>query len=131
MSWFSKFVGDPLKALLAKVIADGTSDLKALAGDVAAQLPAAPVSATVETAFQTAVQTAVDGYLTAAVGTVPVIGSELSADAVTEANEAIDYMVEVGGKAINSLAASAKATLAAVAKASPTAGVAAGAVGAS
>jgi hypothetical protein len=117
MSWFSKYIGDPLKALLAKVEATGEAELKQLAGQVAAQLPAAPVSATAESAFETALTTAADVFITAGVGSVPAVGTALAPTAVAVANEVIDYMVTKGTAQINALAAAAKASLAEVAAA--------------
>lgn len=134
MSWFSKYIGDPLKALLAKVEATGEADLKQLAGQVASQMPASPVSATAETAFETALTTAADAFITAGAGTVPVVGAELAPTAVATANEVIDYMVTKGTAQINALAAAAKASLAAVSASSASGGgseAAPGAVGAS
>ncbi len=118
MSWFSKYVGDPLKALLAKAVALGDAELKALAGQVAAQLPAAPITATAETAFETALTTGFDALLTSVVGPVPAAGEALEADALAAGNAAIDYGVEKGTAALNALAAAAKAQLASYAKAS-------------
>jgi len=117
MSWFSEYVGDPLKALLAKAIATGDADLKGLAGQVASQLPAAPISASAETAFETALTAAADSVITGVVGQVPVVGAVLAPTAVAEGNAAIDYMVEKGTAALNSLAAAGKARLAALAAA--------------
>jgi len=129
MSWFSEYVGDPLKALLAKVEATGEADLKALAGQVAAQLPAAPISAAAETAFETALTAAADGLIKTVVGEVPVAGAALAPAAVTAGNAAIDYMVQKGAASLNTLAAAAKARLSAVAAPAAATGVAPGAVG--
>jgi hypothetical protein len=130
MSWFSEYVGDPLKALLAKAEAEGSAELKALAGQVAKGLPAAPISATAETAFETALTAAADGLITTVVGEVPLVGAALAPTAVAEGNAAIDYMVQKGGAALNALAAAAKARLAALAAApAATPGVAPGGVG--
>lgn len=112
MSWFSKYVGDPLKALLAKAEAAVESDLKALAGQVAGTLPAAPVTAAAETAFVTSLQSAADTLLISTLGAVPVAGAALTPEAEAAANAAIAYLVQKGGEALNALAAEAKATLA-------------------
>jgi hypothetical protein len=116
MSWFSEYVGDPLKALLAKAVAMGDAELKALAGQVAASLPAAPVTATAETAFETVLQGGFDALVTSVVGQVPVAGQTLEAEAIAAGNAAIDYGVEKGAAALNALAAAAKAKLIALAK---------------
>jgi hypothetical protein len=134
MSWFSEYIGDPLKALLAKAAASADADLKALAGKVAATLPAAPISASAETQFETDLTTAADKLITSAVGSVPVVGAALAPTAVADGNAAIDYMVEKGAAALNSLAAAAKAKLAALAApaaSAATTGIEPGGVGAS
>ncbi len=115
MSWFSKYVGDPLKALLVKAEQAAETELHTLAGDVAKTLPAAPVTAAVEVQFETDLQAAVDTAISAAVGPVPGVGSTLAPEAVAAANAAIDYLVQKGGASLNALAAQAKATLAAYA----------------
>ncbi len=125
MSWFSQYVGDPLKALLVKAEQAVETDLHALASDVAKTLPAAPVTAAVEVQFETDLQTAVDAAITAAVGPVPVVGAQIDAAAVAEANKAIDYLVQKGGASLNALAAQAKAKLTAFAAQTPSTGVAA------
>jgi hypothetical protein len=131
MSWFSKYVGDPLKALLVGAEHAAEAELKVLAGQVAQTLPAAPITATAEVAFETALQTAMDGVLTAAVGDVPVVGAVLAPEVVTQANAALDYVVAKGTASLNALAAQAKARIAALSQA-PAGGVvqpAPGAVG--
>jgi len=111
MSWFSEYVGDPLKALVAKAAASLDTDLKALAGQVAKDLPPAPISASAETACETSLQTAMDAVITDAVGEIPVAGALLAPEAVSAGNAAIDYAVQKGTAALNSLAATAKAQL--------------------
>jgi hypothetical protein len=115
MSWLSEYVFDPLKTLLAKVEATGESDLKALAGQVSAQLPAAPVVDAALTAFQTGLQTAVDGALTAIVGEVPIEGAVLAPAAVEAANTGLTYLEGQAATYINGLIAAAKAKLTSVA----------------
>ena len=131
MGWFEQYVGDPLKALLVGAEKAVETELKALAGEVAKTLPAAPITATAEVAFETAVQAAVDGVITSIVGEVPAVGVMLAPEIVTQANAAIDYVVAKGGASLNSLAAQAKARLLALTLA-PAGGVTApvpGAVG--
>ncbi len=132
MSWFSEYIGDPVKALVAKAAASADADLKALAGQVAKTLSPAPISASAETAFETAIQTGMDAVITDAVGEIPVAGALLAPEAVAAGNAAIDYAVQKGVAALNSLAATAKAQLAAFSQ-SPApalaAGIASGAVG--
>ena len=125
MNWFESHVWNPLKTLVDKVIATGEADLKILAGQVAAQIPASPITTAAETAFETAIETALDGVITSVVGQVPVEGAVLSPAAVAAANEAIDYVVGKGDAGLNSLAAAAKAKLSAIAgaPAHDTAGV--------
>jgi hypothetical protein len=115
MSWFSEYVGDPLKALLAKALAEGTADLKALAGQVASTMSSAPISATTETNFETAIQTGFDALVTDVVGPVPVVGAYLEPAAIAAGAAAIDYGVEKGAAALNALGATAKAKLTALA----------------
>jgi hypothetical protein len=134
MSWFSEYIGDPIKALIAKAAAGVDAELKILAGQAAAALPPAPISASAETAFETAIQTGMDAVIIDAVGEIPVAGALLAPEAVAAGNAAIDYAVAKGAAALNSLAASAKARLAAFAQApapapAATTGVASGAVG--
>lgn len=131
MSWFSEYVGDPLKAMLAKAIATGDAELKALAGQVAASLPAAPVTATAEAAFETAMTAAADGLLIAALGQAGPIGVAAEGPTEAEANAVIDFMVKKGGDQLNALAAAAKAKVASLTNTSGGAGsgVAAGGVG--
>jgi len=137
MSWFSEYVGDPVKALIAKAAAGVDAELKVLAGQAAAALPAAPISASAETAFETAIQTGMDAVITDAVGQIPAVGAVLAPEAVAAGNAAIDYAVVKGVAALNALAATAKAQLTAFAKASedraafsqsPATGVASGGV---
>jgi hypothetical protein len=113
MSWFSEYIGDPIKALISKAAASLDADLKALAGQAAATLPPAPISASAETALETAIQGAMDVVITDAVGEIPVAGALLAPEAVAAGNAAIDYAVVKGTAALNSLAATAKAKLAA------------------
>ncbi len=115
MSWFSEYVGDPLKALLAKAVALGDAELVKLAGQVAAKMPAAPITATAETTFETVIQTGFDALVTSVVGPVPVVGKTLEADVIAAGNAAIDYGVEKGAAALDALAAAAKAKLAGMA----------------
>jgi hypothetical protein len=122
MSWFSEYVGDPIKALISKAAAGVDAELKALAGEAAKALPAAPISATAETAFETAIQTAMDGVITDAVGAIPAVGAVLAPEAVAAGNAAIDYAVQKGTTALNSLAASAKAKLAGFSKSAAAGG---------
>ena len=122
MSWFSEYVGDPLKALLVGVEATAEADLKALAGQVAAQLPASPISATAEVAFEGGLAAAMDGMITAAVGSLPVVGQVLAPEAVAAGNAAIDYAVTRGTAALNALAVQAKAKLASLSQALPAPG---------
>jgi len=130
MSWFSEYVGDPLKALVAKAAASLDADLKALAGRVAATLPPAPISASAETAFETAIQTGMDAVITDAVGEIPVAGALLAPEAVAAGNAAIDYAVAKGTAALNALAATAKAQLVAFSQPpAPASGVSSGGVG--
>jgi hypothetical protein len=132
MSWFSEYIGDPVKALVAKAAAGVDADLKALAGQAAQALPPAPISASAETALETAIQGAMDVVITDAVGKIPVAGAVLAPEAVAAGNAAIDYAVQKGVAALNSLAATAKAQLASFAQSPPPpapAGIASGAVG--
>jgi len=119
MSWFSEYVGDPLKALLAKAVATGEAEMVKLAGQVAAKMPAAPITATAETQFETALTTGFDALVTSVVGHVPVAGQALEHDAIAAGNAAIDYGVEKGAAALNALAAAAKAKLAGLAHPAP------------
>ena len=119
MSWFSQYVGDPIKAALAKGLQAaeklGDEELKALIGQAAKTLPAAPITATAETEFETVLQTGFDALVKSTIGEVPVAGQVLSAEVIAAGNEAIDYGVTKGGAALNALAAAAKAKLAAYA----------------
>jgi hypothetical protein len=128
MSWFSEYVGDPLKALVAKAAASLDAELKSLAGQVAKDLPPAPISASAETAFETSLQTAMDVVITDAVGDIPVAGALLAPEAVAAGNAAIDYAVQKGVAALNSLAATAKAQLANFAAKPASTGIAPGGV---
>jgi hypothetical protein len=115
MSWLSEYVGDPLKKLLAEVVADGAAELKVLAGEVAKDIPATPITAAAEVAFETTVQDAFDGGLSSVVGEIPVAGAALAPQVVKDANAAVDYLVQKGVASLNALAAQAKAKLSALA----------------
>jgi hypothetical protein len=114
MSWFSKFVFDPLKTLVERVIQIGEGDLKALAGLAASQLPASPITATAESAFEAAIAAAFDAAISSAVGSVPVVGAALAPEAVAEANKVVDYLTHKGATLVNDLATHAKDQLTAL-----------------
>ena len=117
MSFFSKFVWNPLKSLAVAALQAVESDLQHLAGLAASQLPASPISSAAESAFEAGLQTAMDQVLIGILGQVPVVGAAVSPVAIAEANKALDYLVQKGTKGLNDLAQHAKDQLTAVAAA--------------
>ena len=113
MSWLSQFVFDPVKALISSGLKSAEGDIAALAAKAAATYlptPTPPPATQPEavTALENALQTTVDGFVTATVGEAGPVGAALSPEAVTAANDVLDFGEQHALSVISALFVEAK-----------------------
>lgn len=111
MSLLSEWVFDPIKSLINAGLAAAEGEIKHLAGRAAAAIPPTPVAQNILTGVEGGVQVVIDNAITQIVGELPVVGTQLSPEAVKLANEGLAYLETHANSVVLSLFSEAKAKL--------------------